>query len=553
MATVGQVIDNKYEILRLIGQGGMSKVYLAMDKRLNKTWAVKEVAKNARDKNNEIVIQSAITEANLMKKLDHPSLPRIVDIIENANLIYVVMDYVEGESLDKVLDEYGAQPQEMVLEWAKQLCEVLDYLHTSKPPIVYRDMKPANVVLQPNGNIKLLDFGIAREYKETNLADTVSLGTKGYAAPEQFGGKGQTDARTDVHCLGVTLYHLVTGQNPCEPPYELYPIRHWNKSLSGGLERIIQKCTQLNPDDRYQSCAELLYALEHHWIDDDDWRQKQKKKLTAFIISASLTVVFGLSSLLLFLFAGSAQTADYNHKISIGEYLEAIANDPSKREAYIELLKQYKREPILSEDRVRVIKALENNQDIDALLANGEYYAEVCYQIATAFWFYYETDQATQSEATKWFLRVTSVSRGDLSGARQADWDMAQVFGRIGTFYQNEVIWNKEGGAEENAYRNYWNDITELLNNYQGENEFVAIRLMNEAVRESVNRRTKLNNEGITNESIADMIKSVRTRLGTINSEELKEQRYNLLSLCNSQLQLMLSKDEFDALMRGDQ
>lgn len=246
MAERGTIIEGKYEVLKLIGKGGMSKVYLAMDKNLNKQWAIKEIERKAYDKNNEVVVASAMAEANMMKKLDYPSLPRIVDIIEKENVIYVVMDYIEGETLSSVLSKEGAQPQEVVIEWAKELCRVLDYLHTQDPPIIYRDMKPANIMLQPNGNIKLIDFGIAREYKEQNLADTVSLGTKGYAAPEQFGGKGQTDARTDVYCLGVTLYHLLTGQNPCEPPYEIYPIRYWNPQLSSGLEAIIQKCTQLN-------------------------------------------------------------------------------------------------------------------------------------------------------------------------------------------------------------------------------------------------------------------------------------------------------------------
>ena len=243
MAERGTIIEGKYEVLKLIGKGGMSKVYLAMDKNLNKQWAIKEIERKAYDKNNEVVVASAMAEANMMKKLDYPSLPRIVDIIEKENVIYVVMDYIEGETLSSVLSKEGAQPQEVVIEWAKELCRVLDYLHTQNPPIIYRDMKPANIMLQPNGNIKLIDFGIAREYKEQNLADTVSLGTKGYAAPEQFGGKGQTDARTDVYCLGVTLYHLLTGQNPCEPPYEIYPIRYWNPQLSSGLEAIIQKCT----------------------------------------------------------------------------------------------------------------------------------------------------------------------------------------------------------------------------------------------------------------------------------------------------------------------
>lgn len=285
MAERGTIIEGKYEVLKLIGKGGMSKVYLAMDKNLNKQWAIKEIERKAYDKNNEVVVASAMAEANMMKKLDYPSLPRIVDIIEKENVIYVVMDYIEGETLSSVLSKEGAQPQEVVIEWAKELCRVLDYLHTQNPPIIYRDMKPANIMLQSNGNIKLIDFGIAREYKEQNLADTVSLGTKGYAAPEQFGGKGQTDARTDVYCLGVTLYHLLTGQNPCEPPYEIYPIRYWNPQLSSGLEAIIQKCTQLNPEDRYQSCAELLYALDHYDEMDEGYRKKQKNKLKFFYYS----------------------------------------------------------------------------------------------------------------------------------------------------------------------------------------------------------------------------------------------------------------------------
>lgn len=294
MTKIGTIVDGKYEILKEIGRGGMSIVYLAMDNRLNKQWAVKEIKKEISDRNNEIIVQSLLAEANLMKRLDHPALPRIVDIIDNGITIYIVMDYIEGESLNKVLAEYGAQPQEFVIDWAKQLAEVLDYLHTRVPPIIYRDMKPGNVMLCPDGNLKLVDFGIAREFKEQNLADTVVLGTKGYAAPEQFGGKGQTDARTDIYCLGATLYHLITGQSPCEPPYELYPIRQWNPTLSAGLERIILKCTQLNPDDRYQSCVELLYALQHYEELDDVFRKKQKGKLFKFVAMVAASLLFVL-------------------------------------------------------------------------------------------------------------------------------------------------------------------------------------------------------------------------------------------------------------------
>lgn len=214
MATnIGTVIEGKYEILKLIGTGGMSYVYLAMDKRLNKQWAVKEIKKTANGKNDEIIENSLLTEANLMKKLDHPALPRIVDIIDNGETIYVIMDYIEGESLDKILCEYGAQPQELVIDWAKQVCDALQYLHSQNPPIIYRDMKPSNIMLKPEGNIKIIDFGIAREYKEQSLADTKVLGTKGYASPEHYGNR-QTDARSDIYTLGMTMHHLLTGADP---------------------------------------------------------------------------------------------------------------------------------------------------------------------------------------------------------------------------------------------------------------------------------------------------------------------------------------------------
>lgn len=185
----------------------------------------------------------------------------------------------------------------------------------NKPPIIYRDMKPANVMLKPDGNIKVIDFGIAREYKDQSLADTVSLGTKGYAAPEQFGGKGQTDARTDIYCLGVTLYHLLTGQNPCEPPYEIYPIRHWNPQLSAGLEAIIQKCTQLNPDDRYQSCAELLYALHHYEEYGAAYRAMQKSKLKKFIVTVSAMVICLCVGVFGLLMRTATNNADYTQNI----------------------------------------------------------------------------------------------------------------------------------------------------------------------------------------------------------------------------------------------
>lgn len=274
MLEIGSLVDGKYKILNEVGHGGMSIVYLAMNEKANKQWAIKEVRKDG-VKDFEVVKQSLVAETDMLKKLNHPYLPDIVDVIEDDDRFLIVMDYIQGNSLSKAIEEYGALPQDDVIHWAKQLCDVLGYLHSQNPPIIYRDMKPANIMLKPDGNITLIDFGTAREFKEKNLADTTCLGTMGYAAPEQFGGMGQTDGRTDIYCLGATLYHLVTGKNPCEPPYEIRPIREINPSLSGGLERIILKCTQPNPANRYQNAAELMYALEHYDKIDDIYTKKK--------------------------------------------------------------------------------------------------------------------------------------------------------------------------------------------------------------------------------------------------------------------------------------
>lgn len=237
MLEIGSVIDGKYKILNVVGKGGMSVVYLAMNERANKQWAIKEVRKDGMQ-SFEVVKQNLVAETDLLKKLNHPHLPSIIDVIDCDDTFLIVMDYIEGNPLSKALETSGAQNQDDVIEWAKQLCDVLGYLHSRKPPIIYRDMKPSNVMLKPDGNVMLIDFGTAREFKYSSVADTTCLGTQGYAAPEQFGGHGQTDARTDIYCLGATMYHLVTGHNPATPPYEMYPIRNGIRCFRQVLKKL---------------------------------------------------------------------------------------------------------------------------------------------------------------------------------------------------------------------------------------------------------------------------------------------------------------------------
>ena len=255
---IGDKLYDRFQILHLVGEGGMSRVYLAYDMRMGKTFAVKEYVKGK----SNVAAEAMRLEIELLKTLNHPAIPKIYDIVENDDSLIIVMEYVEGRSIDRILSERTSFPEEKVLEFARQLGELLDYLHDRPAPIIYRDMKPGNLMLQPDGTLKLIDFGTARIYEKNASSDTVCLGTRGYAAPEQYGGMGQTDPRTDIYGLGITLHQMVTGKDPTLPPYEILSIRQINPKLSKKLEAIIEKCTQRDPDKRYQSAKELLRAIE---------------------------------------------------------------------------------------------------------------------------------------------------------------------------------------------------------------------------------------------------------------------------------------------------
>lgn len=281
--------NDTYEIKSIIGKGGMSTVYLAEHKRLHTRWAMKEVRKQQGTRFD------FLAESNILKRLQHPMLPRIVDIFEDRDCIYIVEDFVEGITLDGLLKQQKKVDEPQGLQWLRDLCGVLTYLHGQRPhPIIYRDMKPSNIMLQPDGSLKLIDFGIAREYKQESNADTTYIGTKGYAAPEQF-GKAQTDARTDIYSLGVTMYHLLTGKSPYEPPYQFVPVRQLVPELSHGIEYILNKCVQSEPADRYQTVDELVDDLDHIYRFDRAWQKYQNaKRIRVAVVAVMLAASVGL-------------------------------------------------------------------------------------------------------------------------------------------------------------------------------------------------------------------------------------------------------------------
>ena len=260
---VGDVLAQRYTIEAVLGHGGMGAVYKAADFDSERHWAIKEMNDSFDDpEERQDALESFKVESAILGKLEHQNLPRITQCFNENGRQYIVMDLVEGETVEKLLDQapQGRLTLEQVLNIAVQLTDVLNYLHTYDPPIIFRDLKPGNIMVTPKGIVKLIDFGIARFFTKGKNADTRALGTPGYAAPEQY-GRGQSDARTDIYALGASLHRCLTGKSPDENMFSFEPPSKFVPSLPKALDEVILKCCCLKPDERWNSVKEFENAL----------------------------------------------------------------------------------------------------------------------------------------------------------------------------------------------------------------------------------------------------------------------------------------------------
>lgn len=258
----GQIIRERYTIRRVIGKGGMATVYLVEDSRLpEKRWAMKEMGEHLPENNESQALTQFRREAEMLARLSHPYLPKVVDFFTLEGRNYLVMEYLQGKTLDLVINEnQGFIEEEKIRKWGMEICEVLEYLHSQEPPIIFRDIKPDNIIVDPDEHIRLIDFGIARMFDPGKREDTIVIGTPGFASPEQY-GRGQTDFRSDIYSLGATMYCLATGMNPAEKPFSFLIPSSVNPNISPGLDSIILKCLEIDPARRFSTAAELKNAF----------------------------------------------------------------------------------------------------------------------------------------------------------------------------------------------------------------------------------------------------------------------------------------------------
>ncbi|HET8841198.1 MAG TPA: WD40 repeat domain-containing serine/threonine-protein kinase, partial [Ktedonobacteraceae bacterium] len=260
------LLKQRYQVLGQIGKGGFGAVYKAADVAFhNRLVAIKEMSHQSLTPQETVEATYAFKrEAALLASLVHPNLPRIYEQFTDGGRWYLVMDFIEGETLEEYMLKIigGKLSIDKVLSIGIQVCTVLEYLHNRQPPIVFRDLKPANIMLTPLGHIYLIDFGIARHFKPGQSRDTAALGSTGYAAPEQY-GKAQTTPRADIYSLGVTLHELLTGLNPADNPFHFAPLNLPAHPAHKELEALVSRMLEIDINKRPANVMQVRQALEN--------------------------------------------------------------------------------------------------------------------------------------------------------------------------------------------------------------------------------------------------------------------------------------------------
>jgi len=256
----GTMLENRYKIVNLIKTGSMGAIYHALDSKFETVCAVKELLPHFETAQEQAEATEWFErEAKLLNRLDHPNLPKVFDYFISKGRYYLVMNFIEGEDLEAILEEYGnpGLPVEEVLNWSRQVLEILDYLHNHEPPIIYRDIKPSNIMVHSDGRAMLVDFGIARTIKKDSLTQKTAIGTPGYTPIEQC--SGQAEPRSDLYAMGATIHHLLTGVQPI--PFRFKSLKEYIPSIEEDLDCIIMKALAHDVKGRFSSAREMLEVL----------------------------------------------------------------------------------------------------------------------------------------------------------------------------------------------------------------------------------------------------------------------------------------------------
>lgn len=494
----GSVYKNRYKVINTLHTKGMSFVYTVFDMKLEKLVCLKEVVK-AQAGRDAVNLDSVRRETKLLRSLNHPGIPRILDVEETAERYSILMDLVTGYSLEEL---YRRRPkmftQDFVVSKMSQLALILGYLHKLPEPIFYRDLKPGNIMLQ-DGNVRLLDFGISERITPSNRYIQQPLGSRGFAAPEQAKVGTAYDLRSDIYSFGVTMYVLLEGHlpksAPCRPEH-----------ASQGIQTIVEQCTQLDPAERFQSMPEVFTALQNIDLYDSRVLSASRHKIHAFYASV-------LTAALLFGAAGSSyalgiheDSVSYQSLVAVAQkentipaYVRAIDKRPDDIDTYFKVIDLIKSGDgvFSSEEEQQFLPTLTGHLND---IKRSPRYPEFAYKMGELYWFFFQDNAKASGKllSIPWFS--DAVDGGYNS-------EQAKIFYNLGAFYR-DISSAVQTSSDTGMYRAYWNGLTSL--DINGSGEVVTLQLYNNLTDFIYTYTYRLQTDGVPIEDIHAQLNTIQ-------------------------------------------
>lgn len=557
----------KYKIISVIPGGGMSKTYRVIDTTLLKDCCYKEV-----ETANVMHFEAVVEELQIIRKIDCKQVPRVTEYFftgspdhpeqRDVRLGYI-MDWVQGESLQNVIQNTGRIQLDLGVQWAIQICQIMESMHENTLrwydsqtsvevpyekvmrmtkdevndrlvtkghcPILYRDLKPSNLMVLEDGTLNLIDFGTAIELVNPGMVTDKALGTPGYAPREAYFKNSPLDLRTDIYTIGATIYHMLTGLVPTQQPegvkvdskpIVIRPIQELQKSIPDELAYIVHKALEQNPEDRYQSVTEMRVALERAVRYTEEVRSKfaQRKTicytlLACAVLSASCAMypVYKLSE---------DKQQNYKTQISIAEstkepedYKRAIAIQPAIAKPYIDLIKAFEGKMYVTEDDLLSLKDyLFPNKD---KMTDQEEYGELCYTVGEMYWYYYEANgKMTRPEvsAISWF------EEAEKAGYEK---EKSSVYVKIGKYYEMQSKASQLTGSEiGDSLKEYWDNLKIAKGFISGGEEILKYQTYNSIAECIDDYAYQLVENGVTEQEMKAEVKELKAFMSQTNGSK---------------------------------
>lgn len=543
---------SKYKVQEVIKDGGMSHVYRVVDGKLGKQWCYKEIIPE--DNTNLVALMS---EALIMQKLDNPAIPRIVDIFstnspESINdysaRIGIIMDWVDGKSLQTVIKQTGRIDLDLALQWAIQICKIMEYLHKDTrevyqeyvdangdlqqetyghAPILYRDLKPLNVMItEKDASVTILDFGISIELEREGELNEVPMGTAGYAPPEAYNRYAPLDLRSDIYTIGATMYHMITGilpppsvdtKNPDEPMPPIPLLSKSNKMVSPDLDEVVARAMAFNPDDRYQTVTEMRLALERVITLTESKKKEYATHIAITWLFFGLAVFFGVVAMFPWIIMQNNKNTNFEMLVSTAEtthepedYKRAIAERPDRVNLYLGLIDAYEQDGVVSEDDLMTLKDyLFPNKD---KMVGEDDYGKLCYTLGEMYWYYYDSPLSgtrPEVQAKTWFEEAKKAGYEETK---------SDVYVKIGEYWtmQSKAV-QMSGDKLGDNLKKYWDNLIIAKGFVEGDDELLQYQTYSSIAECLYNYSYQLLQNGVKEEDMRAEIKELQAFLRQVS------------------------------------